>query len=139
MKKIIHIISLLLLIVFLSCENPVAVNAKLNQEFTLNVGQNAELQNEFLRIKFVAVTEDSRCPSDFLCDWAGNAKVAITIQKNKDLTVKDTLNTYSYPQINWSVGYQIKLVKLEPYPKNYETIPQSEYVATFVIKNILPD
>lgn len=130
---------MLLLIVFLSCENPVAVEAKLNQEFKLKVGQNAELQDEFLRIKFVAVTEDSRCPLNLMCVIPGNAAVSFTVQQNKDLPVTDTLNTYLDPQNTWFNSYQIFLVKLEPYPMNAYPIPQPNYTATFIIKRYYID
>lgn len=126
-------------IVLTSCDNPVAVNVKLNEEFKLKIGQNAELRGEFLRIKFVDVTEDSRCPLIYRCDSPGNAAVVITIQQNNALPVKDTLNTYSYPRTSWCFGYMIDLVELEPYPENTTPIPKSNYVATFVIKNVLPD
>jgi len=135
MKKIIHIISLLLMIAFLSCENPVSVNANLNEEFKLRIGEHAEIQNEFLRITFVAVTEDSRCPLGVECFWAGNAKVAITIQKDKNLVLNDSLNTYLKPREIEYLNYQIFIKNLEPDRVVDQTIPQSEYVATFLIKN----
>lgn len=134
MKKIVLILILIVLLILSGCDNPVSVDAKLNQEFKLNVGQNAELQDEFLRIKFVAVTEDSRCPANLRCFIPGNAAVAFMIQQNKDLPAKDTLNTYLDPRDTWFKSYQIFLVKLEPYPQTTEQIPQSNYTATFLIK-----
>jgi len=133
------LIVIILGIVLTSCDNPVAVNVKLNEEFKFKVGQNAELQDEFLRIKFVDVTEESRCPANLRCFIPGNAAVAITIQQNKDIPVNDTLNTYSYPRSGWYLGYKIDLVKLEPYPENTTPIPKLNYVATFIITYVLPD
>ena len=135
MKKIIHIISLLLLIVFLSCENPVDTSVNLNEEFSLKVGGSAVIKGENLRIKFIAVTEDSRCPINVECFWAGNAKVAITIQKDENLPLNDSLNTYLKPREIEYLDYQIFIKNLEPNRDVNQTIPQSEYVATFLIKN----
>jgi len=139
MKKITLLLILAILFMLSGCDNPVAVNVKLNEEFKLKVGQNAKLQNESLRIKFVAVTEDSRCPLIYRCDSPGNAAVALTIQKDNYVPAIDTLNTYSYPRTNWYLGYKIDLAELEPYPQDYTPIPKLDYVATFVIKNALLD
>jgi len=139
MRKSIQNIIIVLPLMLFSCSNPVGVNANLNEEFKLKVGEHAELKNEFLRITFIAVIEDSRCPSNLRCFIPGNAAVALMIQKNKDIPVKDTLNTCSYPRSGWYLGYKIDLVKLEPYPQDYTPIPKLDYVATFVINNVLPD
>lgn len=35
-----------------------------------------------LKIKFLNITEDSRCPSDVVCVWEGQATAVINIFKN---------------------------------------------------------
>ena len=46
------------------------------------------------RIKFVEMVDDSRCPVDTNCIWAGNAKVKITVQRNgQEQSLDVTLGT----------------------------------------------
>ena len=79
------------------------------------------------------VLSDSRCPSDVVCVWAGEAIARFKIEKYNGFPVfidlkegvKDTLID----------GYMISFVKLLPYPKvGIQTKPQ-DYKARIVIKN----
>src|SRR6185312_15051394 len=48
---------------------------RLGREFKLKAGRQVTVKGTKLRIRFVAVENDSRCPSDVTCVWAGNAAV----------------------------------------------------------------
>ena len=130
-----YIIVFMLGIVFAACENPIGVNVNLNEEFNLKVGEQAVIKGEDLRIKFISVPEDTRCPLDLRCFWSGNAKVALTIRKDSNAPIEDSLNTHVDPRESEYLNYQITLKNLEPYPVQDESIPQTDYVATFIIKN----
>ncbi len=47
---------------------------KLGEEFELAVHQTAQITDENISITFQEVLEDSRCPVDVTCIWAGLAK-----------------------------------------------------------------
>ena len=104
------------------------------KEFKLKVGEEVVLQKENLRIKFLSVPEDSRCPIDVICFWSGNARVALTYQKNLNRAVNDTLNTHLQPHASRYLRYRVILKNLEPYPEGTEPIPPEEYVATIIVK-----
>ena len=81
-----------------------------------------------LSIRFVEMVEDSRCPRDVNCVWAGNAKIKIRVSKNgrsHDLT----LNTNGQDQSAIAEGYSIKLVGLTPEPRSNVRINRNGYVA----------
>src|SRR6476646_1224216 len=58
-----------------------AVVADPGAEFNLAVGKSATISDTDYRITFNRVTEDSRCPVDVQCVWAGDAKIELTIAR----------------------------------------------------------
>ena len=59
------------------------ISAILDTQFQLQLNQTAVISSENLKIHFTNITEDSRCPSDAQCVWAGRATIAVTIFKNE--------------------------------------------------------
>lgn len=89
-----------------------------------------------LKIRFVDMIEDSRCPSDAQCIWAGNAKIKVQISRVGEKAETFELNTGAEPQSVVVAGYEIKLIGLTPEPASNIRIRKDGYVATFtVIKN----
>jgi hypothetical protein len=52
---------------------------RLGEEFSLPVGQSVVITGEDLDIKFVEVSEDSRCPKDVTCVWEGRVTAVVEI------------------------------------------------------------
>ncbi len=50
--------------------------------FTLAPGETAAVKGADARITLKRVTDDSRCPVDVTCVWAGDAKIEVTISRN---------------------------------------------------------
>ncbi|MCI0558257.1 MAG: hypothetical protein MN733_07155 [Nitrososphaera sp.] len=106
------------------------VQAQLDEPFILKAGQTAYLQSENILLKFVEVSEDSRCPSDVVCVWAG--RVTATVQVQKGSGPLQTLNLTSEGGIEVVEefnGYEVSLMKLDPYPKSTAPIKASDYSA----------
>ena len=109
--------------------------AQAGQEFTLKVGQQVKLDGVDLALKFVAVPQDSRCPSNVNCVWAGDAEVALELVHN-NCTTALKLHTHqgSTASNEGEVGgFRVKLVKLDPYPHTERKISPSDYVATLLV------
>lgn len=89
----------------------------------LNEGENKFLKGYEMNVTFQKVKEDSRCPKDVQCVWAGVATVNLqfmgtyTRPVNVELsTINDVKKGYSsYAIFN---GYKISLVTLDPYPNS---------------------
>jgi len=62
-----------------SCTGLDDIQARLNEEFSLSIVQHASVTGEDLGITFEEVTEDSRCPSDVTCVWAGRVSCVIEL------------------------------------------------------------
>jgi hypothetical protein len=107
--------------------------ARLGREFRLRARQQVTLKREGLRIRFVEVKEDSRCPADVKCVWAGNAAVRLDVsirgRGSKSLTLNTTGNS---PPLDYR-GYKISLVELSPYPRSNRKIAAGDYVVTLLV------
>jgi hypothetical protein len=110
---------------------------RVGREFKIKAGRAVTFEGESLRLRFVRVAEDSRCPTNVDCIWAGNAEVLIEASAGGAMAKKVlTLNT------NASQGragegeyrrYTVKLVGLSPYPQNTRKIQQGGYIATLIV------
>ena len=132
MIKIKFIVAALLAIGILlvggGCASSENVAAGLGQEFTLAVGQTATIQDEQLKIKFVEVIGDSRCPSDVQCIWQGevSCKLEITLQGTTDTKVLTQPGLTQGPAISDFAGYQLQF-NVQPYPKSGKKIQTMDY------------
>ncbi len=105
----------------------------------LKVGDSAVFGSK--RITFIDVIEDSRCPSDISCIWAGQAKVIIGVyvdgvlkeekefifgakginpNNTRAVLITDEKTTYGYD--------------LSPYPSSKSAITREEYCLELLIK-----
>ncbi len=107
--------------------------------FKLGVDQTAYLLPADLVFHFVNVTEDSRCPADVQCIWAGQVSILIeysrasTGQSLGDFTL--TLMGSSSTEVSTIEGYLVKLARVDPYPVSTEQIHPSNYIATLIVLN----
>jgi len=128
---------LLCLMLFVACpeQSGKAKQLSLGQPFTLKMGQEARFKDERVKIRFISVAEDSRCPQGVNCIWAGNAKVSMVLEKASSKPVIVELNTLSEPRVGNVMDYQITLTDLSPYPQANKTINRKDYTATIVLSH----
>ena len=108
-----------------------SITARLGQAFDIKVGQEASISSQQLTLKFLSVSEDSRCPQGTICMWEGNGKVNIELTSTGQTSYVVELNTaVSLKSEATYQDYKISLLDLQPYPSAGSTIQQSEYVAT---------
>lgn len=111
---------------------------KLNEPFTLRAGQAATFFEPALSITFAGVPNDSRCPTDAMCIWAGDGEVQLTLHvgpldgdgADLDAHLHTNLEPHSAP---WGVYYEIRLLALNPQPSINH--PMGEYRATLVVES----
>jgi hypothetical protein len=107
--------------------------ARIGREFKLRARHQVTLKGENLRIRFAAVTEDSRCPADVKCVWAGNAAIRLEVSSggrdHKTLMLNTTGNS---PPVRYN-HYEIKLVELSPYPRTSRKIAPGDYVVKLLV------
>lgn len=90
----------------------------LGEPVHLKVGEAAVFAGEHLKVEFLAVTEDSRCPTGAVCVWAGQAKVSLRATAGsaaQDFTL--TLSVSDAAAASADVlGYRMTLLSLLPHP-----------------------
>jgi hypothetical protein len=108
--------------------------ASLGQEFTLKVGQSAEISGENLTLKFVGVTNDSRAPRGVESFWAGEAKSQLRITykgSTYDMQIIESGGTDGYTRAALE-QYSLEF-KLEPYPDIAHRPTAGEYRLLLII------
>ena len=92
------------------------VRVSLGSEFSLAIGETALVTGENLRLKFLEVTEDSRCPANVLCIQAGRAVMAVQVTyQGSSETVTLEEPGLSTPPKSIYQDYELAF-HLEPYP-----------------------
>lgn len=112
-----------------------AAKAKSPQTVRVQVNHEKRFGKGRLSVRFVELVEDSRCPTDANCVWAGNAIIKIRVRgfgRTHDLT----LDTNGRKQAVVAEGYQFKLVGLTPQPRTNIRINRNGYVATIEVTKI---
>ena len=114
-----------------SVETPVVADPGV--AFTLPLGKTAAVSGNGTRITFNRVTDDSRCPVDVVCVWAGDAKLELTISRNS--APAETRVVSITPPNNELVSgdLRIRLVGLAPAPRQSEPSAGRAYVAQLVV------
>jgi len=83
-----------------------------------------------LRLRFVGVEGDSRCPRDVQCVWQGNAGVRLALETVGGAPETVLLNTGIAPSEVVLGGYRIRLLSLTPEPLSTATILPGAFTAT---------
>jgi hypothetical protein len=104
--------------------------------FELPVGKTAALNGNGVRITFKQVQEDSRCPTDVTCVWAGDATIAVTISRNGSSDDTRTLTLSAPGNEARSGDLQIRFVGLTPVPRQADGNSPRAYVAQLVVSRI---
>ena len=108
-----------------------SITASLGQAFDIKVGQEASISSQQLTLKFLSVSEDSRCPQETNCIWEGNGKVNIELTATGQKSYVVELNTAMSLEAEATyLNYKISLLDLQPYPSAGRTIQRSEYIVT---------
>ena len=126
---------LLLLLLLAACGGEAGeVKANLGQEFSLSIGQTASIQDEALKLKFLEVISDSRCPKDVTCVWQGQASCLVEITYLESL-YKVTLVQPGLPEEPSQIDFKEYVIKfdLTPYPEAGKEIKKNDYQLQLVV------
>ena len=110
--------------------------AQVPESVIVKAGQQRTAMRSKLKIKFVAVTEDSRCPIGTNCIWAGNARVKFEVINKGGGRKTIEVNTSAGPKGDQFDGWAIELVSLTPAPRVNVILKPKNYVAKFTITRL---
>jgi hypothetical protein len=114
-------------------KSPAGPSTPLNERFTLAPSETMTIRDANVRIQFIEVTGDSRCPADVVCIQAGDAIVRIRVSDIGDgaayelHTGDSSRAAVTYSQL------RIALVDLQPYPVSSRPIAAGDYRATLIV------
>lgn len=112
------------------------ISALFDSPFELQIGQEAVFDDEGLKITFVDVSEDSRCPAATNCVVSGLAKVRVdVVAGERPLGMHEfVLGQRTIGGTAQGIGqYVLSMRELNPYPGT-ETAP---YAAIFVVSKVI--
>lgn len=109
------------------------LTAQTNAQTNVRINREKVVRGTALKIKFVELLEDSRCPADALCVWAGNAKIKVKITKRGAPPETIELNTLGPGTTAQAHGHTFKLQKLTPYPRSNIRINRNGFMATIAV------
>jgi predicted RecB family nuclease len=111
------------------------ISVNLGSQFDLKEGQVALIASEKIKIKFLKVEEDSRCPSGIQCVWQGQVKIAVNVVKNeRDLGEFNLISRVGEEDLAVKTfdGYSIRLIEVAPEPKKNQRLKTSDYIVTLI-------
>ena len=107
--------------------------AGLGEEFKLAIGEEAVITGEGLRLVFEEVIEDSRCPKNVECVWAGRARYAVEFTLDgapeRAVITEEGGETGGISVFDYAVESE-----LEPYPEDPDSIATEDYQLRMTIR-----
>lgn len=105
------------------------IEVQLDEPFPLRMEQAAEVTGTPIRLRFEEVLEDSRCPADVVCVWAGNARIRLIVEAAAE-PAELLLNTGLEPRSAPAEGYLVSLEGVQPATHSARTIQPADYIVT---------
>jgi len=109
---------------------PTSQSVDVGSEFTLAPSSKATVKGSGIEVLFVGISEDSRCPRDATCVWAGQVKARLDIAVSKRPATPHEVLEGEGTTVE---GYQVKVLRVLPYPSTSTKIPPGGYRATLQV------
>ena len=106
-------------------------------DVVLSVGTEVRVDS-LLRVGFLDVPADSRCPSSVVCVWAGDGNVALAVAVGTGPSYPVHVHTTLDPRAVDAGGYRITLLDLMPYPDAPGDIALDAYAVRLHVERLNP-
>jgi hypothetical protein len=128
------LLSLVLIVALAACRStgaPGSHAASLNQEIQLAPTEQAAYEQQKLTVEFVRVVEDSRCPTDVTCVWAGEVKVQVATRLGSAEATQHEIKAGEHATVG---AFRVFVVNVQPGRLSTREIPQAEYRVTLKVE-----
>jgi hypothetical protein len=128
------LVPLVLIVALAACRStgaPASHAASLSQEIQLAPNEIAAYGPQGLTVQFVRVSNDSRCPLDVTCAWAGEVTVQVATRINQAEPAQHEIKAGEHASVG---AFRVFVVKVEPQPVSTRAIPQEEYRVTLKVE-----
>jgi hypothetical protein len=130
-----RLVLLLCLLAVTACEeSPLGPTVSRAERFALAPGEIAILQGTGIRVEFVTVLGDSRCPADVVCIQLGEAIVQLRVYDNGLVAAYEVRTGSPERASAQHRDLRIEMLDLQPYPFSSRRIQPSDYRATFITR-----
>lgn len=113
-----------------SASDPAAHAASLDQDIQLAPGDRAVFAEQKLDVEFVRVVEDSRCPTDVTCVWAGEVKVQLSTRIDAAKAVPHEIVAGQQATVG---EFRVIVVQVQPEKVSTREISPEEYRMTLKV------
>jgi len=101
---------------------------------TLRIGESITPDGLRATVTLLDVTDDSRCPSDATCVWAGDATVTVRVETPDADAAAVALHTgLADRRTAEASGLRLTLSRLDPLPVAGQPVPREGYRAAIAI------
>jgi hypothetical protein len=105
-------------------------------DVVLSVGTEVRVDSR-LRLGFVDVENDSRCPASVVCIWAGDGHAVLAVGAATGPLERLHLHTTLDPRGADAFGYRVTLLDLMPYPDQPGDIPLDAYAVRLRVERLI--
>lgn len=132
-----NIIAILLAILSYGCSNNghddiIPFDLKVAENVTLENGKCLKITDLEYEICLTSIN-DSRCPSNVVCVWEGDAEVEFNFKSNSENKIFKLHTNDKFQQDTIINNIKIKLLNVFPYPNSNNPIDQKDYSAELSI------
>jgi len=132
-----RIAALLLALALLITPSARAETVPLGQPFSLAAGEFASVGELPLLVHFGSILMDSRCPSDVVCFWEGEATARVNLGIPGEEATSVELHTQLSPlgpsEAEFA-GHVITLRRVDPYPSVEQPIDPQDYRVELIVE-----
>lgn len=101
--------------------------ATLGADVVLAMGKRAVFNPGGLEVRFVSIVEDSRCPADATCIWAGRVVARLAIHDASRPTADYDVVAGEGATVQ---GFQVRIEKVSPVRTSKKKVAQRDYRVT---------
>lgn len=130
MTRHLYLVPILLLAALVACRSagsPAPHAASLNQEIQLAPKEQAVYEQQGLTVEFIRVVDDSRCPTDVTCIWAGEVKVQLSTRMHTAEPVQHEITAGQHATVG---EWRVVVVRVQPERTSTRQISPEEYRVT---------
>jgi hypothetical protein len=109
---------------------PTGADSK-GDELTLGIGESGYING--LNINFETLLQDSRCPNDVTCVWAGAVEVMVKLVDAKNVSKSEEVKMTSIEAPHIFENYEVSISSVVPVKNSKIEIKPKDYLITFKV------
>lgn len=129
-----YLVALLLAMALAACRTaPAARAVDFDREIQLAPSELVVFGQQELYVELVRVVDDSRCPTDVTCVWAGEVKVQLSIRIDAAAAVQQEIVAGQHATVG---GFRLLVVQVRPDRISTRAISPEEYRVTLRVERV---